>query len=142
MPSEHHQPRLYTLSQARRSLPGLAAVVIVMREKARRLDELQALRASLRRSSGADGNPMTTDDSELQAELAKLERQIGELIAHVGRQGVEVKDVRRGLLDWRAERDGRVVYLCWQYGERTVSFWHELSDGFAGRQPIVVSEWA
>lgn len=141
MSNDAERPRLYTLSQARRSLPGLAAVVMVMRDKARRLDELQALRASMRRSSGADGNPLTTDDTELQAELAKLERQIGELIAHIGRQDVEVKDIRRGLLDWRAERDGRVVYLCWQYGERTVSFWHELSEGFGGRQPIVVSEW-
>ena len=144
MPDEHEQhgqPRLYTLSQARRSLPGLAAVVMVLRDKARRLDELNALRASLQRSTGADGNPLTTDDTELNAELAKLERQIGELIAHIDRQGVEVKDIRRGLLDWRAVREGRMVYLCWQHGERTVSYWHELADGFPGRQPIVVSEW-
>ncbi len=134
-------PRLFTLAQARRSLPGIAAVVIVLRKRAVRLDELSALASSMRRSTSSDGDPIVTDDSELQAEITKLEGQIAMLIEHIQQQGVEVKDIRRGLVDWRAEREGREVYLCWQYGERTVSWWHELSDGFAGRQPIIVSEW-
>jgi len=115
--------------------------VIVLRKRAVRLDELSALASSMRRSTSSDGDPIVTDDSELQAEITKLEGQIAMLIEHIQQQGVEVKDIRRGLVDWRAEREGREVYLCWQYGERTVSWWHELSDGFAGRQPIIVSEW-
>ncbi len=134
-------PPLFTLAQARRSLPSIAAVVIVMRKRAIRLDELTALASSMRRTTSADGDPVVTDDSEMQAEITKLGGQIAELIEHIQQQGVEVKDVRRGLVDWRAERDGRVVYLCWQYGERTVSWWHELADGFGGRRPIIATEW-
>lgn len=122
-------------------MPEIAAVVTVMRQRALRLDELSALVSSLRRSTSADGEAVISDASELEAEIAKLEGQIATLVEHIHQQGVEVKDVRRGLIDWRAERDGREVYLCWQYGERTVSWWHELADGFAGRQPIIVSEW-
>ena len=133
--------RLYTLAQARRSLPAIAAVVIVMRKRALRLDELSALAASMQRTTSADGDPVVNDDSAIQAEMTKLRGQIATLIEHIQEQDVEVKDIRRGLIDWRAERDGREVYLCWQYGEHTVSWWHELADGFAGRQPIVVSEW-
>ena len=133
--------RRYTLAQARRSLPGIAAVVTVMRRKMRRLDELNAIIASMRRSTSTDGLPAMADDKDLRDEIEKLEGQVRMLIEHIQEQGVEVKDVRRGLVDWVAERDGRDVYLCWQPGERTVSWWHELADGFAGRQPIVVSEW-
>ena len=133
--------RLYTLAQARRSLPAIAAVVIVMRKRALRLDELSALASSMQRTTSADGDPIVADDSEIRAEISKLEGQIATLIEHIQQQGVEVKDIRRGLVDWRAEREGREVYLCWQYGERTLSWWHELADGFAGRQPIIVSEW-
>lgn len=133
--------RLFTLSQARRQLPMIAAVVTVMRKRALRLDELTALSSSMRRTSSADGEPVVSDDSDLTAEIDKLQGQIAMLIEHIQQQGVEVKDIRRGLVDWRAERDGREVYLCWQYGERTVSWWHELADGFAGRQPIDASEW-
>ncbi len=134
-------PRLFTLSQARRQLPMIAAVVSVMRTRALRLDELTAIASSMRRTSSADGEPVVSDDSEIQTEISKLEGQIAMLIEHIQQQGVEVKDIRRGLVDWRAERDGREVYLCWQHGERTVSWWHELADGFPGRQPIVISEW-
>ena len=134
-------PRLFTLAQARRSLPAIAAVVIVMRKRALRLDELTAISSSMRRTTSVDGDAIASDDTEVQAEMTKLRGQIATLIEHIQQQGVEVKDIRKGLVDWRAERDGRGVYLCWQYGERTVSFWHELADGFAGRQPIVISEW-
>ena len=106
-----------------------------------RLDELNAIIASMRRGTSTDGLPAMADDQDLRDQIEKLEGQVRMLIEHIQEQGVEVKDVRRGLVDWVAERDGRDVYLCWQPGERTVSWWHELADGFAGRQPIVVSEW-
>jgi len=32
------------------------------------------------------------------------------------------------------------VYLCWKLGEdETLAWWHELSGGFRGRQPITPS---
>jgi hypothetical protein len=49
--------------------------------------------------------------------------------------GVEVK-AADGLVDFRALREGRTVYLCWRYGEERVTHWHELETGFAGRRPI------
>ena len=30
----------------------------------------------------------------------------------------------------------RIVFLCWQRGERRVAHWHSLSGGFATRRPI------
>jgi len=39
-------------------------------------------------------------------------------------------------LDFSALKNGREVYLCWQYGEDDIQYWHEVEAGFAGRQPI------
>ncbi len=133
--------RVFTLAQARRSLPDVAAVVVVLQRRVLRLDQLNALCDSMRRSALTDGQPASSDDRELQAEIAKLEQQAETLIEHIQGLGVELKDPRRGLVDWVAEREGRHVYLCWQPGERTIGWWHELSDGFAGRRPIAVEEW-
>lgn len=133
--------RVFTLAQARRSLPGVAAVVIVLQRRMLRLDQLNALCDSMRRSTLTDGQPASADDREIQAEIAKLEEQAHALIEHIGGLGVELKDPRRGLVDWIAERDGRHVYLCWQPGERTIGWWHEMADGFAGRRPIAAEEW-
>ena len=41
-----------------------------------------------------------------------------------------------GLLDFPTTLDGRWVYLCWKRGESRVDQWHEITDGFAGRQPV------
>jgi hypothetical protein len=39
-------------------------------------------------------------------------------------------------VDFPALREGREVYLCWRLGEDEVGYWHELTTGFAGRQPL------
>ena len=58
------------------------------------------------------------------------------LIHQIQDTGVLIKDINIGLLDFPALRDEREVYLCWQYGEDEITFWHEIDAGFAGRQSI------
>ena len=41
-----------------------------------------------------------------------------------------------GLVDFPHRRNGRVVNLCWKYGETTVAHWHGLDEGFANRRPL------
>jgi hypothetical protein len=33
-------------------------------------------------------------------------------------------------------RQGRVVYLCWQLGEESIGYWHDIETGFGGREPL------
>jgi hypothetical protein len=58
------------------------------------------------------------------------------LVHRIQALDVLIKDVNLGLLDFPALKGGRLVYLCWQYGEGEIRFWHEVEAGFAGRQPI------
>lgn len=51
-------------------------------------------------------------------------------------QGVEVKDLDRGLIDFPALYQGQAVYLCFHLGEETISHWHGFEEGFSGRKPI------
>ena len=62
--------------------------------------------------------------------------QIAKDIGGIQALGVELKDPATGLLDFRAMRAGRAVYLCWRYGEPRIGFWHPLDTGIAGRQPL------
>lgn len=41
-----------------------------------------------------------------------------------------------GLVDFPSTWNGRWIYLCWRRGEPSVSAWHEVEDGFAGRRAI------
>jgi hypothetical protein len=61
---------------------------------------------------------------------------LGEELEAIELTGVTVKDLDIGLCDFLGLREGREVWLCWQYGEKAIRFWHDLDAGFSGRQPI------
>jgi hypothetical protein len=52
------------------------------------------------------------------------------------RLDIVVRDLERGLIDFPAVLDGREVYLCWLVDEPSVTHWHAIEAGFAGRRPL------
>jgi len=46
------------------------------------------------------------------------------------------KGVEEGLVDFPHLRDGRVVNLCWKYGETRIRWWHGMDEGFSARKPL------
>lgn len=71
-----------------------------------------------------------------QQEFARHEADLASLTEEVSALGCELKDLELGLVDFAATRGEEVVYLCWKKGERHVGFWHPVSEGYAGRQPL------
>ena len=65
-----------------------------------------------------------------------LVEELDGIVAEIEASGAHLKDVQLGLVDFPAELDGELVYLCWQFGEPEVAFWHRIGDGFAGRRPL------
>ena len=62
------------------------------------------------------------------------------VMSQIRKIGVLVKDLDKGLIDFPYLRDDHVVYLCWQLGEDSVDYWHEIDTGFSGRQPLSESD--
>lgn len=50
--------------------------------------------------------------------------------------GVIVRSVENGIVDFYSVREGKPVFLCWSYGEKEISYWHEVEAGFAGRRSL------
>ena len=46
------------------------------------------------------------------------------------------KGLELGLVDFPACVDGEEGYLCWQYGEKAIAFYHKRDEGFADRRTI------
>ena len=61
---------------------------------------------------------------------------IYESLNNIHEMGVIVKDLESGLCDFPYLMEGRVVYLCWRLGEETIEWWHEIDDGYKGRQAL------
>ena len=121
-------PRLFTLEQANQLLQTLRPLVdhlVATR------DQIVTIRPEL--DSGVQ-KALGNGASKATGELLKLFRRIERLIKEVHSYGVLVKDVDQGLLDFPAEKDGRVVFLCWKHGEASIGHWHDLDAGFGGRK--------
>lgn len=67
--------------------------------------------------------------------VAALAR-ISDALDRVSDMGVMVKDVDKGLCDFLYDRDGNLIFLCWQLGEDSISWWHNMDEGFGGRRAI------
>ena len=73
---------------------------------------------------------------ELEQKLEKFLDRLQVLVDELSNAGVELKDFQMGLVDFIGRHQGRDVYLCWKLGEASITHWHELDAGFAGRQPV------
>jgi hypothetical protein len=71
-----------------------------------------------------------------KAEREKASQRAKDAIAEIDATGVQVKDLDIGLLDFPCQVDGQTVLLCWKLGEKRITHWHGVSEGFAGRKPI------
>ena len=122
--------RYYTVEEANAVLPTVRSLVARMLAARQRIvDARPELWPVLEKAAGNGGSPLAT---AVLADFDQVQRSVKTLEG----MGIELKDVNTGLLDFRARRDGREVYLCWRYDEPTVAFWHDLDAGFPGRQPL------
>ena len=62
--------------------------------------------------------------------------QMAAAVARIDALGITLRDIERGLIDFPALVNGRQVWLCWQLGEPSVGYWHELETGFDSRRPL------
>jgi len=89
-----------------------------------------------------DLQKITNEGSKLGTFIAKkqeLNREVSRLykeIEGLEKQGIMIKSVDDGLLDFPSLRFDEEVWLCWKYGESEIKFWHGRDEGFMGRKPL------
>ncbi len=59
-----------------------------------------------------------------------------ERMQRIGIKIQEEKDLELGLVDFPAQVGDEEIYLCWQYGEKEIGYFHRQTQGFSGRRPI------
>lgn len=132
--------RLFSLAEANAILPRLNEFLARLDPKLARLREIRDLVEDTEAYWGGDLAAAPETDRERYAgtlqEQADLDRSVQASIDEIRSFGCELKDLQRGLVDFPALVADEVVYLCWQRGERKVSWWHTREAGFAGRRPL------
>ncbi len=132
------QRRLFTLEEANGLVPWLQRTFQRATETRdrlvavnNRLTEIQ--REQLRRNGTFNRH---TELNSAQSELESLQAELNGIVNEIVAEGIIVRDISSGLVDFPSVREGREVYLCWIGGEESIEYWHETNRGFDHRQPL------
>jgi len=130
--------RTFTLDEAQSLLPILESLLRTAINANKVVDEADAEQQALQHRVFLNGG-MFLDIVPLarrKAERAKAEQRAKDALAEIDSIGVQVKDLNIGLLDFPCEVEGQIILLCWKLGEKAITYWHGVQEGFAGRKPI------
>jgi hypothetical protein len=115
--------------------PRLSHLVARKRELDQVQNELEMMRL-LVDTGASPTNPDLVAREARERRARELGEEIADAVAAIHAKGCVVKDLDRGLVDFYSLKGDRIVFLCWQRGERRVAHWHSLAGGFASRRPI------
>jgi hypothetical protein len=132
------EERRFTLAEAQELLDTeLRALAERMVEARARSRDLESRWRRLVIAIGSNGGNMERPEvRELRETVEASHADLNEIVARFTAEGVQVKDMDRGLIDFPAKVDGQDALLCWQVGEPRIGYWHSPDDGFAGRRPL------
>lgn len=133
---------MFTLEEVNDLVPKLRDAVRLQLE---RRSEIEGLLIRLGRELGDVPERLVLDPAD-PADVRRLKRDLLRRIEAyragwraIEEMGAVLKDARMGLLDFYGTVDGKLVWLCWKYGEDEVAHYHALEEGFSGRKPIAQS---
>src|SRR6202048_467670 len=130
--------RSFTLEEAQSLLPVLESLLRTAIDGKKLIEavdtELQELAHRVFLQGGLLVNVVHM--ARRKAERARAIPRVKDTLAEIDATGVQVKDLDIGLLDFPCPVEGRTVLLCWKLGEKGIAYWHDTSEGFAGRKPI------
>jgi hypothetical protein len=124
----------FHIEEANAIVPRLQVLMERLQRGALRLHEEMR---ELARQMGIELGALSPEELLRRRPAARLlVEELDAIVHEIEESGAHLKDIQLGLVDFPAERDGELIYLCWQFGEPEVAFWHGVEDGFAGRQPL------
>lgn len=127
--------RLFTVEMANRAIPLVRRIVTDIMDEHPRWRDLVA-RYELAAAGARPDWGETPEMRLLRTQVDKSAERINGYLHELEQIGCQFKGFEQGLVDFYGLHEGRLVCLCWQLGEDSVTHWHELDAGFAGRQPI------
>src|ERR1700757_1046694 len=130
--------RTFSLEEAQSLLPVLESLLRTALSAKKILEETEAEQQALAHRIFLNGGTFldVVPLARRKAERVKAEQRAKDAVAEIDSIGVQVKDIDIGLLDFPCEVEGQIILLCWKLGEKAITHWHGVQEGFAGRKPI------
>jgi hypothetical protein len=123
--------RYFTVQEAEALIPELEKIFSNVlnihaqaEAKARKLAELQ--------SRGQTASEQVLERAQLQFLINGMNEWLNKILD----LGAFPKGIDPALVDFPYRLEGYEVHLCWKFGEKEITHYHGLEEGFAGRKTL------
>ena len=127
--------RLFTIAEAERALPLVRRILLDLQGEYPLWRTAVASYELVAGAARADWGETPQLLAAREAVTTSAER-INGWLRELDQVGCVFKGFEPPLVDFYALREDRPVFLCWRLGEERITHWHEVDDGYSGRQPI------
>jgi len=124
--------RFFSVEEAEALIPRLEEIFESVAELAA---QAEAKAAALRRqkpAGPAEEAALAIERSQLQFLAQAIDKRMHEIMD----LGAVPKGIEPALVDFPGRIGGKDVYLCWKLGEKRITHYHGLDEGFGGREPL------
>lgn len=135
--------RFYDIDDANDALPEIERILLGLRDQRADLirlrDTVVAHEGGRTDDGGRSDGPAGTATADIRTLRLRMQGLIDQMQAGVAQlvdRDVTLREIETGLIDFAALAGGRQIWLCWRLGEGEIAWWHELSEGFAGRRRL------
>jgi hypothetical protein len=126
--------KLFSLAEANALIPRLEMLIEQMQRINRRIQQEMEL---LAKNFNQCAHDLTIAQLlRLKPELQPLFDELSQSVQDIEALGGSLKGLELGLVDFPGKVGGEIVELCWQYGEKEITYYHFHDEGFAGRRPL------
>lgn len=122
--------KYFTVAEAEALLPDIIEILAAAQETKTHIEN------KVNDWRKVHANISEAEEAVLRGQVDYLASNLETQLGKISELGAVPKDLDLGLVDFPARIDGREGYLCWKMGEKKISFWHTLTDGYTGRKLI------
>jgi len=126
--------KYFTVAEAEALIPEIEEIYAVIVELAAQAEMKAA--ALRRRQDEGDGDSDPAASAIERSQLQFLAQRINETLQKIVELGAFPKGVEPALVDFPHRLEGRDVYLCWRLGDKRLTHYHGVDEGFSGRKPL------
>ena len=124
--------KYFSVAEAEALIPELEKIFEGVAELAA---QAEIKSASLRRRQEGDDSDPAAAAIE-RGQLQFLAQGINERLQKIVELGALPKGVEPALVDFPHRLEGRDVYLCWRLGDKRLTHYHGVDEGFSNRKPL------
>ena len=127
------QKRYFSLEEAERLIPKVNKSISKLKDLVKAIGLLGSIELN-----SEDHFSNIINEIRINKTYHKLNYLFFKEITVLLNNGIIIKDIKEGIVDFYSIFEGREIFLCWRFDEKDIKYWHETSAGFDSRKPIAL----